>query len=147
MSGAPRIGLVLAVDLGTKRVGLALSDPSRVIASPLRTILADPASTLAERLAAVVREVEAAEVVVGLPIRMDGAEGPEARSARITAEALRKLGGIPVRLLDERLSSAAAERSLLSQGASRSRRRELSDQVAATIILQSFLEKPHARRE
>ena len=131
---------MLAVDLGSKRVGLALSDPSRIIASPLRTLEAEPQATLAERLAAVIREVEAEEVVVGLPIRMDGAEGPEARSARTLAESLRKLARVQVRMLDERLSSAAAERALLAQGASRNRRRELSDQVAATLILQSFLE-------
>ena len=131
---------MLAVDLGSKRVGLALSDPGRIVASPLRTLDAEPHATLAERLAAVIREVEAEEVVVGLPIRMDGAEGPEARSARTLAESLRKLARVQVRMLDERLSSAAAERALLAQGASRKRRRELSDQVAATLILQSFLE-------
>ena len=140
MSPALRTGRVLAVDLGSKRVGLALSDPNRIIASPLRTLAAEPSATLAERLAAVIREVDAEEVVVGLPVRMDGAEGPEARSARTLAEALRKLARMQVRLLDERLSSSAAERALLAQGASRKRRRELSDQVAATLILQSFLE-------
>lgn len=132
-------GRVLAIDLGSRRIGLALSDPGRIIASPLRTVPAGPPDDLAARLAGIVEEVGAGEVVVGLPVRMDGAEGPEARSARLLAEALRKLAGVPVRLLDERLTSAAAERSLLAQGASRARRRAVSDQVAATLILQSFL--------
>jgi len=76
---------VLAVDTGTKRVGLALSDPTGTVAMPLRTLDAEPAATLAERLAAVAAEVEAGALIVGLPRRMEGGEGPEARSARALA--------------------------------------------------------------
>ncbi len=131
---------VLAIDPGSKRVGLALSDPMGVIASPLRAEPAEPTATLAERLAQVAREVEAAELVVGLPRRMDGGMGPEARAAKALAHSLRQLSGLPVTLVDERLSSRAAERSLLAAGVKRARRRQVSDEVAASLILQGYLD-------
>ncbi len=130
----------MAVDLGSKRVGLALSDPTGVIASPLRVEPAEPVATLARRLAQVAREVEAAEVVVGLPRTMDGGMGPEARAAKVLAHDLRQLCGLPVALVDERLSSRAAERSLLEAGLSRARRKQLNDEVAASLILQGYLD-------
>jgi putative Holliday junction resolvase len=111
-----------------------------VIASPLRAEPAEPADTLAERLAQVAREVGAAELIVGLPVRMDGEMGPEARAAKALAHALRRLSGLPVTLVDERLSSRAAERSLLAAGVKRARRRQLSDEVAAGLILQGYLD-------
>ncbi|HEX6548471.1 MAG TPA: Holliday junction resolvase RuvX [Candidatus Dormibacteraeota bacterium] len=136
---------VLAVDPGTKRVGLAISDPSGVIATPLGSVPAEPSASLPDRLATVAREKEAARIVVGLPKRMDGSEGPEARAARGLADALRAVSGLPVQMVDERLSSAAAERALIAGGTRRQERRRLSDQVAAAIFLQSYLDA-EARR-
>jgi putative Holliday junction resolvase len=87
------------------------------------------------------RDQEATSLVVGLPLRMDGSAGPEAKAARALAAELRRASGLPVTLVDERLTSAAAERALLAGGASRARRRRLSDQVAAALILQSHLDR------
>jgi putative Holliday junction resolvase len=134
------MGRVMAVDPGSLRVGVAVSDPTGTIARPLTTVPAEPAATLAERLLALAREQEADRLVVGLPRRMDGGQGPEARAARALARELRHAGGLTVTLVDERLTSVAAERALLATGASRARRRELSDQVAAALILQSYLD-------
>jgi putative Holliday junction resolvase len=131
---------VLAIDPGSKRIGLAVSDPLGKIAQPLTQIPAEPAETLPGRLAELARELEAESVVVGLPRRMDGSSGPEARAARELAARLRQDTGLPVTLVDERLTSVAAERALLAAGHRRRRRRELTDAVAAALILQTFLE-------
>jgi putative Holliday junction resolvase len=131
---------VLAIDPGSKRIGLAVSDPLGKIAQPLTRIPADPAETLPGRLAELARELEADLVVVGLPRRMDGSSGPEARAARELAARLRQDTGLPVTLVDERLTSVAADRALLAAGHRRRRRRELTDAVAAALILQTFLE-------
>ena len=134
----------MAVDPGSKRVGLALSDPLGIIAQPLKTILAQPSSTLAQRLAQIAREEQAESVVVGLPKRLDGGVGDEATAARALAEKLRHLG-LKVELMDERLSSRQAERELIRAGESRARRRQVTDVVAAALILQSYLESRHGR--
>ncbi len=139
------VGRVLAIDPGSRRVGVAVSDPSATIAQPLTVLAANPGATLVERLAALAREQEAIALVVGLPRRLDGGIGPEAKAARILADELRRATGLEVTLVDERLTSAAAERVLLSSGASRARRRQLSDKVAATMILQSYLDSIRLR--
>jgi len=133
------MGRVLAVDLGSKRVGLALSDLTRTIAQPLGAMAAEPASSLVRRLSERARQEGCDEVVIGLPRRLDGGFGPEAHAARTTADELRRSAGLRVHLVDERLTSVQAERSLIEQGVSRRRRRTLSDPVAATLILQGFL--------
>jgi putative Holliday junction resolvase len=140
------MGRVLAVDPGSRRVGVALSDEGGVIAQPLTAVDAEPAQSLPERLVALAREHEAAELVVGLPRRLDGTQGPEARAARELGEHLRALSGLKVTMVDERLTSAAAERSLKAAGHKRARRRQLSDQVAAALILQTYLDSPRRRR-
>lgn len=129
------------MDPGSRRVGVAVSDATGTIASPLTAVPAEPAATLAERLAMLAREQEATSLVVGLPRRMDGSLGPEAKAAKALAEELHRTSGLPVTLVDERLSSAAAERALLAGGISRARRRQLSDQVAAALILQTHLDR------
>jgi len=139
------MGRVLAVDPGTRRVGLAISDPGATVALPLATLPADPLESLPERLAEWAKRREAAELVVGLPRRMDGALGPEALDAKALAQDLRRLTGLRVTLVDERLSSAAAERALLATGTKRARRREVSDQVAAALILQTYLDSVGAK--
>ncbi|HSR25109.1 MAG TPA: Holliday junction resolvase RuvX, partial [Candidatus Eisenbacteria bacterium] len=103
---------VLAVDPGGRRVGVAVSDPTGTIAQPLTAVPAEPAGTLAERLAELAREQEATRLVVGLPRRLDGSQGPEARAARVLAGELRRASGLPVELVDERLTSVAAESAL-----------------------------------
>jgi putative holliday junction resolvase len=140
------MGRVLAVDPGARRVGVAVSDPTGTIAQPLATVPVEPAATLAGRLADLAREQEATRLVVGLPRRLDGSQGPEAKAARALAAELRRASGLPVELVDERLTSVAAERALLAGGASRARRRELSDRVAAALILQSYLDGLGRRR-
>jgi putative Holliday junction resolvase len=131
---------VLAIDPGSKRIGLAVSDPLGLIAQPLTQIPAEPAETLSSRLAKLARELEAESMVVGLPRRMDGSSGPEARAARELAARLREDTGLAVTLVDERLTSVAAEKALLAAGHRRSRRRDLADAVAAALILQTYLE-------
>ncbi len=134
-------GRVLAVDPGSRRVGLALSDEARLLASPLRTLEAEPAATLSERLAAVAREVGAVELVVGLPRNLDGSSGAAAASARGLADELKRSTRLPVSLHDERLSSVAAGRHLVGQGVRREKRKGLVDQLAASLILEAFLER------
>jgi putative holliday junction resolvase len=136
----------MAVDPGSRRVGVAVSDPTATIASPLTSVPAEPDETLVDRLVELARGQEAVRLVVGLPRRLDGGQGPEAKAARALADQLRRASGLPVALMDERLTSVAAERALLAGGASRARRRELSDQVAAALILQSYLDGPGRAR-
>jgi putative pre-16S rRNA nuclease len=134
---------VLAVDPGSKRVGLAVSDPTGTIAQALATVPAEPRETLAERLAGIAHQQEAKEIVVGLPRRMDGSLGPEARAARELAGELRRASRLRVDLVDERLTTAAAEKSLLAAGVRRAKRRASIDRVAATLLLQSHLDRKH----
>lgn len=135
------MGRVLAVDPGSKRVGVAVSDPTGTIAQALATVPAEPHETLAGRLADIARRHEASSIVVGLPRRMDGSEGPEAKSARSLASALRTAARLPVELVDERLTTVLAERAMIEGGARRSKRRATVDQVAATLLLQSHLDR------
>jgi putative Holliday junction resolvase len=132
---------VLAVDPGTKRVGLALSDPTGTIAQPLTTIGAEPRGTLAARLAEMAREKDVRKIVVGLPRRMDGSLGPEAKAARRLATELRETSRLPVELVDERLTTAAAEKALLEEGVRREKRRASIDRVAAALLLQAHLDR------
>jgi putative holliday junction resolvase len=129
------------VDPGSRRVGLAVSDPTETIAQPLATVPAEPRSTLPARIADAAREHDAARIVVGLPRRLDGSYGPEAKAARELAAELRKAAGLPVELEDERLTTAAAERSLIAEGVRREKRRLSIDRVAATLLLQSHLDR------
>lgn len=134
---------MLAVDPGSRRVGLAVSDPTATIAQPLATLDAEPRETLAERVAETARRNEARRIVVGLPRQLDGSIGDAARSARVLAGELRKASRLPVELVDERLTTALAERSMIAGGVRRSRRRATIDQVAATLLLQSHLDSKH----
>ena len=137
------MGRILGVDLGTRRIGLAVSDPSGVIASPLRVIerRGDPDADRAAILAAA-REAEAERIVVGLPTELSGRAGPAARTARAEVEALRAAApDLPVVLVDERLTTVIAERSLVQAGVRRKDRRAKVDKVAAAVILQSYLDR------
>ena len=129
------------MDPGSKRVGLAVSDPTGTIAQPLTAIAAEPQETLASRLAELAHEHEARRIVVGLPTRLDGSQGPEAAAARSLADELRQASRLPVELVDERLTTAAAERSLIATGMRRQKRRANIDRVAAALLLQTHLDR------
>lgn len=131
------MGRLLGVDLGTRRIGIALSDPGRTTATPYRVLDRSDDVQDARALAAIARGQEADEVVVGLPLRLDGTRGPAVATAEAFAEALRAQG-LAVRLWDERLSTAEAEKRL--RGMEGRRRRKVVDQVAAAVILQSYLD-------
>ena len=136
---------ILAVDPGSKRIGLALSDPTETIAQALATVPAEPVESLPARIAAVARTHGAERLIVGLPLRLDGSHGPEAAAARRLADAVRRESRLPVELVDERLTTAAAERALIAGGVKREQRRQGIDRVAATMLLQSHLD--HRRRQ
>jgi putative holliday junction resolvase len=135
---------VMAVDPGSKRVGLALSDPTGTIAQALPTVPAEPAATLASRLAEIAQAQEARRIVVGLPLRLDGTHGPEAAAARRLAHGIRQASRLPVEMVDERLTTAEAERSLIAGGMRRAKRRVSIDGVAATLLLQGHLDSKRA---
>jgi putative holliday junction resolvase len=141
-------GALVGLDLGTRTIGVAVSDPARHIASPLTVLKKGKFSADAACIRAVADERAASGIVVGLPRNMDGSEGPRAQSARAFARNLTSALGLPVALWDERLSTVEAERALLVADASRRRRAEVIDQVAAGIILQGFLDRlAHLARE
>ena len=125
-------------------MGLALSDPTATIAQALTTLTAEPAATLAVRIVDVAKANQAARIVVGLPKRLDGSRGPEAKAAQALADAIRKESGLPVEMVDERLTTVAAERSLIAGGMRRDKRRLSVDRVAATLMLQAHLDRRHA---
>jgi putative pre-16S rRNA nuclease len=135
---------ILAIDPGSKRVGLALSDPTATIAQALATVPAEPSGSLAARITQIAKTSEAARIIVGLPKRLDGSRGPEANAAQALADAIRKESGLPVELVDERLTTVAAERSLIAAGVRRDKRRLSVDRVAATLMLQAHLDRRRA---
>lgn len=125
-------------------MGLAISDPTATIAQALTTLAAEPAATLAARIVDVAKAEQASRIVVGLPKRLDGSRGPEAKAAQALADAVRKVSGLPVEMVDERLTTVAAERSLIAGGMRRDKRRLSVDRVAATLMLQAHLDRRHA---
>lgn len=129
----------MGLDVGDRRVGVALSDELGITAQGL-TVL-ERRGTIFEELATIAREQGVAEVVVGLPRRMDGTVGPQAEKVLAFAKQLREHLRLPVRFWDERLSTAEAERLLLQADQSRRKRRKVRDKVAAAIILQGYLNR------
>jgi putative Holliday junction resolvase len=118
-----------------------VSDPSGTIAQALTTIPAEPVSTLAARLAEVAKAQEASRIIVGLPIQMNGRRGPAAAAATELSLGLREASGLPVELVDERLTTVAAERSMIAAGVRREKRKLSVDRVAATLLLQAHLDR------
>jgi len=137
---APR-GSLIGIDLGTKTIGVASSDPDRQLATAVETIARKNFTTDAARLLALAEERKAAAFVLGLPINMDGSEGPRAQSTRAFARNLARLTDLPIALWDERLSTAAVERELIAADVSRARRAKVIDQHAAVFILQGALDR------
>ncbi|HZN15574.1 MAG TPA: Holliday junction resolvase RuvX [Acidimicrobiales bacterium] len=135
---------VVALDLGSRRIGVAISDPTGTIASPHSVIeRADDVAVDHAAIAALVAEVEAERVVVGLPISMGGAMGAAARAASAEAEALATVLSVPVETYDERLTTVAADRLLLAGRVKGGARRRVVDKIAAAVILQGWLGSQH----
>lgn len=137
----PARGTLIGLDLGTKTIGVAASDPDRRIATAVETIRRKTFTIDAQRLLALAAERAAVGLVLGLPINMDGSEGPRAQSTRAFARNLARLTHLPIALWDERLSTAAVERELIAADMSRARRAAVIDQHAAMFILQGALDR------
>ncbi|WP_420859373.1 Holliday junction resolvase RuvX [Marivivens marinus] len=137
----PRHGAVAGLDLGTKTIGVAVSDGLRSVSTPLETIRRVKFTADAAALLAIVAKRDIQGLVLGLPLNMDGTEGPRAQSTRAFARNLERLTQIPIAFWDERLSTVAAERALLEADTTRKRRSEVIDHVAAGIILQGMLDR------
>jgi putative Holliday junction resolvase len=137
----PPRGSLIGLDLGTKTIGVAASDPDRRLAAGVETIARKTFSVDAKRLLQLAEERRAAGFVLGLPFNMDGSEGPRAQSARAFARNLSKITELPIALWDERLSTAAVERQLIAADASRKQRAAVIDQHAAAYILQGALDR------
>jgi putative Holliday junction resolvase len=137
----PRAGALMGLDLGTKTIGVAVSDGLRQVATPLRTVARKKFTEDAGALVAIAQDRGIAGIVIGLPRNMDGSEGPRCQSTRAFVRNLAGLLPLPVAFWDERLSTVAAERALLEADTSRRKRAEVIDHVAASIILQGALDR------
>ncbi len=137
----PRDRALAGLDLGTKTIGVALSDRLLTVATPLETVKRKKFTLDAERLLEILAKREIGGVVLGLPRNMDGSEGPRCQSTRAFARNFSRLWDGPITFWDERLSTVAAERALLEADTSRARRAELIDHVAASYILQGALDR------
>jgi putative pre-16S rRNA nuclease len=134
-------GVLIGLDLGTKKIGVAASDPDRKLATAVETVTRKTFTADAARIIALATERSAVGFVLGLPINMDGSEGPRAQSTRAFARNLAKLTDVPIALWDERLSTAAVERELIAADVSRSKRAAVIDRHAAAFILQGALDR------
>lgn len=134
----------LGLDIGEKRVGVAVSDPSGTVATPLRVLDASKALSSTSELVDLVEEYDVGRVVVGLPLSLDGTEGPQAARVRGAATRLAELLAVPIDFVDERLSSVEAVRTLSSGGVSAKASRGRVDMIAASLLLQGYLDR-HAR--
>jgi len=137
----PPRGALIGLDLGTKTIGVAVSDPDRKLATAVETIARKTFTADAKRLLALAAERSAVGFVLGLPLNMDGSEGPRAQSTRAFARNLGKLTELPIALWDERLSTVAVERDLIAADVSRKKRAAVIDQHAAAFILQGALDR------
>lgn len=141
LGALPPTGPLAGLDLGEKTIGIAISDLRRRIATPATVIRRRKFTLDAAELLSLTRAREVAGLILGLPLNMDGSEGPRAQSTRAFARNLAALARLPILLWDERLSTVAAERALLEADASRARRAAVIDAVAAGIILQGALDR------
>ena len=141
LASLPANRAICGLDLGDKTIGFAVSDLRRQVATPVLVIRRVKFTEDAARLLALVAERQIAGIVLGLPLNMDGSEGPRVQSTRAFARNLMKLTDLPITYWDERLSTVAAERALLEADTSRKRRSEVIDQVAAGYILQGALDR------
>jgi len=137
----PRFARLIGLDLGTKTIGVAVSDVERRIASPVETIRREKFTADVQKLATITKTQEAFALVIGLPLNMDGSEGPRAQATRSFVRNLDAHLKLPVIYWDERLSTAAVTRTLIEQDASRAKRAEVVDRMAAAYILQGALDR------
>jgi putative Holliday junction resolvase len=137
----PARGALIGLDLGTKTIGVAVSDPDRTLAAGVETVARKAFQADAARLLTLATERQATGFVLGLPLNMDGTEGPRAQSTRAFARNFARLTELPIALWDERLSTAAVERDLIAMDVSRQKRAAVIDQHAAAFILQGALDR------
>lgn len=146
VAALPPIGSLVGLDLGSKTIGIAICDPARMVASPIETIMRKKFTPDAARMLEVAASRKCVGIVLGLPVNMDGSEGPRVQSTRAFARSLSGVTDLPIGFWDERLSTAAVERMLISFDASRKRRDEIVDKLAAAYILQGALDRIAAMR-
>ena len=137
----PSTGKLLGLDLGTKTIGVAVSDALRLTATPLETIARTKFTADAARLIELIDQNAAVALILGLPLNMDGSEGPRAQSTRAFARSLGSKSPLPILFWDERLSTSAVTRMLIEADTRRDRRAEVVDKLAASYILQGFLDR------
>ncbi|NJO07753.1 MAG: Holliday junction resolvase RuvX, partial [Chloroflexaceae bacterium] len=138
---------VLALDVGGRRIGVALSDEAGLMAMPLTTLKADPRDRTLAHIEALVQEYNVDELVVGLPLTMSGEIGPQAQTVQQFVERLKQILPMPIHLFDERLTTVVAEQMMRDLGIKPEKRRQRIDEVAATIILQDYLDHTRSRKE
>jgi putative holliday junction resolvase len=137
-------GRVLALDPGSTRIGVAISDPLQIVATPLTVLPVEELDTALRELVDTYRPVT---VVVGHPVGLSGREGPAADAARAFADHVRELTGLPVELIDERFTTVTAEAAMVEGGVRRRDRRQKVDKVAAAVILRQYLDRYDARSD
>ncbi len=148
LAALPANRAIAGLDLGTVTIGVAISDLRRSVATPIEVIRREKFTLDAARLLALLTARGAHGIILGLPLNMDGSEGPRVQSTRAFARNLEKLTPLPITYWDERLSTVAAERALIEADTSRARRKQVIDQVAAGYILQGALDRlAHLARE
>lgn len=135
---------ILGLDVGKKRIGVAVSDPLNITAQGLDTINRKDTKTVLDKIHALIKEYDAEKIVVGLPINMDGSKGNSAELVEEFTALLKKDISIEIELLDERLTTAQGERILLEADVSRKRRKLVADKIAAQLILQTYLDSNKA---
>lgn len=140
LDAVPADARLMGLDLGTKTIGVATSDRTRTIATPVETIARTRFTADAQRIIAIATKENIGLIVLGLPVNMDGSEGPRAQSTRAFARNFARLSPIPIVFWDERLSTAAVERMLIAADQSRARRDAVIDKLAAAWILQAALD-------
>jgi putative Holliday junction resolvase len=137
---------ILAIDYGRARIGLALSDPTGMLAQGLSVIQRKSDRQAAEEIGRVAEEHVVEKVVVGLPLNMNGSEGDKAKHCRVFAELIQEITAKPVELFDERLTTVAAQRVLIDADLSRKRRKQVVDAMAAQLLLQNYLDRNRSSR-
>jgi len=140
MATSSEMARIVGLDFGTRRCGVAISDPMQIIASTHEVIEIGSEKELLRRIREICDEVEAERIVIGLPLNMDGSEGPSALASRAFAEKLVNKTGLPVETWDERLTTKTAEAALIEAGTRREKRKGLVDKLAAQIMLQHYLD-------
>jgi len=136
---------ILGLDIGSKRIGIAVSDELGLTAQGLETMVSKGPEADVQQIVKLATQYQAKEIVVGLPLNMDGTEGPQAKKVKALVERICRALPIPVREWDERLSTVAAEKALLEADVSRSKRRKVIDKLAAVLTLQTYLDRRRHR--